>query len=284
MHWETVDWCMFHGAVVAGAEFNGRSTSYYLKHFGALLDFINVYFNCGGVEPPPDNLALENAPQFVARIADATATLGNFYITDPRVGSVFIYNPLMDVIGEIKGLSKPLGIAVDALGQILVGNDGRDNIEVYDTTTGDLVAVFGEGLVEMPTAITIDAGGYIYVTDSKKYHVQVFDSAYNPVRTIGGPGAGLDRLKFPMDTEIIVTGGAPQIYIADQGNDRVQVYDFNGDWLRSITYAGVENRTAATGLPAYALFRVCRLSPIYRRWQKTRLADCTCWTVSQPRC
>jgi hypothetical protein len=184
-HWETVDWCVFHGATMAGADFEGRSTKYYLQHFTVLLDFINVEFDCGGVEPPPNNFALENNPRFLGRIADATAITGNYYISDPRVGSVFIYNELMALTGELKGLKKPLGVAVDALGRILVGNNGRDNIEVYDSSTGDLVAVFGAGIVEMPTAITIDSGGFIYVTDSLKNRVFVFDAAFNLVRTIG---------------------------------------------------------------------------------------------------
>jgi hypothetical protein len=233
-HWETVDWCVFHGATMAGADFEGRSTKYYLQHFTVLLDFINVEFDCGGVEPPPNNFALENNPRFLGRIADATAITGNYYISDPRVGSVFIYNELMALTGELKGLKKPLGVAVDALGRILVGNNGRDNIEVYDSSTGDLVAVFGAGIVEMPTAITIDSGGFIYVTDSLKNRVFVFDAAFNLVRTIGKSGDGDDTLGFPMDTEII----QGELFVADQKYFRVQVFDLNGEWQRSITFDG----------------------------------------------
>jgi DNA-binding beta-propeller fold protein YncE len=232
--WETVDWCVFHGATMAGADFEGKSTKYYQQHFTALLHIINAEFACGGVEPPPNNFALENSPQFLARIADATGITGNYYVSDPRVGSVFIYNELMALTGELKGLRKPLGIAVDALGRILVGNNGRDNIEVYDSGTGELVAVFGEGIVEMPTAITIDDGGFIYVTDSKKNRVFVFDAGFNLVRTIGKSGIGDDTLGFPMDTEII----QGELFVADQKNFRVQVYDLSGEWQRSITFDG----------------------------------------------
>jgi hypothetical protein len=253
--WETVDWCAFHGATMAGADFEGNSTKYYLQHFTALLDFINVQFDCGGVEPPPNNFALENNPQFLGRIADATAITGNYYVSDPRVGSVFIYNELMAPTGELKGLNKPLGVAVDTLGRILVGNNGRDNIEVYDSGTGELVAVFGEGIVEMPTAITIDGGGNIYVTDSRKNRVFVFDAAFNLVRMIGKSGVGDDTLRFPMDAEII----QGEIFVADQKNLRVQVYDLAGDWQRSITFEGTEGQNCnwwtgvceIPGMPAF---------------------------------
>ena len=236
--WETVDWCVFHGATLAGADFEGSSTRYYQQHFSALLHFINAEFACGGVEPPPDNFALENNPKFLARIADATGITGNYYVSDPRLGSVFIYNELMALTGELKGLNKPLGVAVDAQGRILVGNNGRDNIEVFDSATGDLVAAFGEGIVEMPTAITIDGGGFIYVTDSLKNRVFVFDGAFNLVRTIGKSGIGDDTLSFPMDAEII----QGELFVADQKNFRVQVFDLAGEWQRSITFEGTDGQ------------------------------------------
>jgi hypothetical protein len=233
-NWETVDWCLFHGAVLAGADFEGEPTAYYAKHFKALLAFINEHFNCGGEPPPPDNLALENAPMFVTRVSDGTATTGNFYVSDPRLGSVFIYDALMTPTGELKNLNKPLGVAISPTGQVFVGNDGRDNIEAYDSNTGELLTVIGQGLVKMPTALTFDLAGNLYVTDSALHHVQVFDATYNPVATIGGPGMGDETLKFPIDAEII----GQEIFVADQGHSRVQVYSLNGEWLRSITFEG----------------------------------------------
>jgi hypothetical protein len=234
--WENVDWCVFYGTTLAGGYYDGRSTKYYLKNFTQLLAFINAHFECGEAEPPPVNLAVENAPKFLTRIADATSTQGRIYISDPGVGSVYIYDELMVVKGEIKGLNKPLGVAVDSFGRVLVGNDGRDNIEAYDPATGELLAMFGEGLVKMPTAITIDGAGNIYVTDSRSDNVRVFDSAYNPVRVIGRSGKGDDTLTFPMDAEII--GG--EIFVADQGNYRVQIFDLDGNHVDSITFDGVD--------------------------------------------
>lgn len=238
MPWENVDWCVFYGTTVAGGYYDGRSTKYYLKHFTQLLAFINTHFGCGEPEPPSNNLAVENAPKFLTRIADAASTQGQIYISDPRVGSLYIYDELMALKGEIKGLNKPLGVAVDSLGRVLVGNDGRDNIEAYDPVTGELLAVFGEGLVKMPTAITIDGAGNIYVTDSRSDNVRVFNSAYNPIRVIGRSGKADDTLTFPMDAEII----DGEIFVADQGNYRVQVFDLEGSWLRSITFDGVEGQ------------------------------------------
>ena len=243
--WQNVDWCVFHGATVVGADYEGLSTKHYARHFQDLLDFINDYFGCGGTEPPPNNLALENTPKFLGRIANAPLLNGDYYITDALTGSLFIYDEFLVPKGELKGLNMPMGVAVDAQGRILVGNGGRDNIEVYDRATGDLLAVFGQGIVTTPNAITVDDFGNIYVTDSRSNTVKVFDPGFNLVRTIGRPGEGEADLMFPIDTEVLVSSGngtanVYEVFVADQGNDRIQVFDLEGNWQRSITFGGTD--------------------------------------------
>ena len=252
--WETIDWCLFHQNTLAGTEFEGRSTRYFLRHFGSLLTFINDNYNCGGNALPADAIQLENTPRFLMRIAEATDLSGDFYITGPIVGSLFIYDASLMPKGEIKALSKPLGVAIDSQGNILVGNDGRDNIEVYDPANGELLAVFGEGLLKMPTAITVDSQGYIYVTDSESHGIQIFDASYNPVYTIGKSSAE-GALDFPMDAEIVTRSGGgvaniQEIFVADQDNKRIQVYDLAGNWLRNFTFDGTpgQNCNWMTGL------------------------------------
>ena len=249
-NWELVDWCVFHGAVLAGADFEGQPTDYYLKHFTQLLDFINVYFTCGGEPPPPNGLLLENTPKYLARIATSPLATGDFYISDPMVGSVFVYDEFLTLKAEVKGLGKPLGVAIDLQGNLLVGNNGRNNVEVYDTSTGVMLTFFGQDVVSMPTAITLDSAGNIYVTDSQQHRVFIFDSTYNLVKTIGKPGVGPDTLKFPTDAEILPsttggTAGAMEVFVADQGNNRVQVFDLDGNWLRSLTFGGVEGQNCS---------------------------------------
>jgi hypothetical protein len=93
--------------------------------------------------------------------------------------------------------------------------------------------------------------GNIYVTDPVYHHVKVFDSTYNFSHTIGKPGAGEGTLRSPTDTEIMVgSGGQTEIFVADQGNYRVQVFDVDGNWLRSLTFDGIagQNCSWMTGI------------------------------------
>lgn len=231
MYWENVDWCGFYQAVMDGEEFNGRRTGYYLEHFTQLLDYINNWFECSGEPPPPSALLLENQPVQPYRIVDDTAYSGYYFATDPRVGSVFYYDADMVPRKELKGLSKPLGLAVDSQGHILVGNDGRDNIEVYDPATGNVVAIFGSGQVRMPNSISIAPSGDIYVTDSRMNTIWVFDAAYNLINRIGKAGNGARELSFPVDMKLV----GNELIVVDQANYRLQFFDLTGSWQRTIS-------------------------------------------------
>ena len=234
-----VDWCLFYESTIAGLDYNGKSTSYYLKHFKPLLAFIYQDFDC---EAGPFLLELENSPVYLARMAQSDT--GDIYISDPRVGSVFIYNANLELQLELKGLKTPLGLAIDSQGNILVGSDSDNHVEVYSASDGSLLDVFGADRVRMPTSITIGPGDEIYVTDSKSHTVWVFDANYQFVRSIGARGIGEGGLDFPVDCAVIGIdsgdGLVYEVFVADQGNDRVQVFDLAGNWLRSITYAGTD--------------------------------------------
>jgi DNA-binding beta-propeller fold protein YncE len=151
---------------------------------------------------------------------------------------VFIFDADLQPVDEIKGLSRPLGVAIDSRGYLLVGNNGRDNVEVYDPENSDLRAVYANGLVKMPSAITIGPDGKIYVTDSRSHNVQVFDAYYAHIATIGSGGQGQGELDFPVDTLVLTydDGGTSvqEILVADQGNSRIQIYDAEGYYLRTI--------------------------------------------------
>jgi DNA-binding beta-propeller fold protein YncE len=207
------------------------------KHFVQLLTFINNHFNCGGPPPLPAELTIENVPKMLVRMARGPNWDSDYYISDPVVGSVFVYDSTLTLKAELKALDRPLGVAVDSKGFLLVGNDGRDNVEVYDPATGELVTVIGEGTIRMPTAITVDELGNIYVTDAKGDTVRVFSPDYVALRTIGQRGPGEGGLRFPVDTVIVKMS---EVFVADQGNDRIQIYTLDGVWLRSLTFEGTD--------------------------------------------
>jgi len=206
--WQTVDWCQWL-----------QGPHKHEKHLQALLDFINDRFRCDQGDP----LAVHNASHHPTRLAwgpDAQ----QIFVTDPRVGSVFIHDSTLALIGEIKTGGKPLGVAVHPQGDVYVGDDKLDRVEVY-SPAGLQIGTIGEGTLQMPNDLAFDDNGLLYVVDSQRNRVEVFDPTTGQnLRTIG---AG--QLRFP--SALAISG--QEIFVADQANFRVRVFDLQGNLLRS---------------------------------------------------
>ena len=181
-----------------------------------------------------DRLTVFNANTGPVRIAPGPN--GQLFVTDPQVGSVFIYDSNLTLTGEIKDVGRPLGIAVNANGRIYVGNDAGDYIAIYDSD-GELAGVFAEQVVKKPNDLAIDLDGNIYVADSDNDRVAVFDSTGEYIRSIGSPGSGDGEFDFPISVSVeyyLATDAVPvgELIVGDQGNARVQIFDLSGNYLR----------------------------------------------------
>jgi len=154
---------------------------------------------------------------------------GQFYTSDSRANSVFIYNYKLDLVDRFGGLSTPLGIAVDDSGNVYVGNDGRDNVEIYNRV-GKKIASIGDGKILMPNAIAIDKSGKIYVADSLDDNVKVYNAGGKLQRKIG---SGI--LEFPSDISIKynASGKKGKIFVADQGKGKIRIFKLNGKLIKS---------------------------------------------------
>ena len=79
-----------------------------------------------------------------------------------------------------------------------------------------------------PAGIAISAvGNRIYVADEDNHRVQVFDGATrNYIATLGTTGsAGAINTQFNNPRDVAVSAVDNRIYVADEGNYRVQVFD-----------------------------------------------------------
>ena len=215
-----------------------------------LLAFIAEYFNCDEIpptEPPVDPLAVVNANNNPVRLVWGPS--GNLYVTDSKVRSVFIYDSSLVVTGEIKNLNRPLGIAVDGVGNIYVGLDGSDMVEVY-APNGVKFRQFGKGLIKMPNDLALDNEGRVYVADSESDTVWIFGVNGGVIKSISSTGN--DGGEFDFCAAVAVgyyldpTTGLEmgELYVADQGNYLVKVFDLDGYFLRSF---GGEVRSGMMG-------------------------------------
>ena len=149
---------------------------------------------------------------------------------------------------DVNHFCGPQDVAVDAQGRAyVVENWCNSRVKIYDTNgtlQSTLGGSYGSGEYEFenPQGIAVDANGKIYVADVNNYRVQIFDSALVHVGTLGQTGvqgSGNNQFSRPLDVAVAPNG---TIYVADQGsNHRVQVYDVNLNYVRTIGGGGTGN-------------------------------------------
>ncbi len=148
--------------------------------------------------------------------------------------------------------NNPYGIGVDSAGNVYVADSQNDRIQKFDGS-GTFIARWGvkgvaEGALIFPTDVAVDGAGNFFVVDSWNFRVQKFDSGgtfqltwgwsvddFNSVFQIctsgcekGSQGSGEGQFDTP---DGVAIDGAGNVYVADGGNDRVQKFDNNGNYL-----------------------------------------------------
>ncbi len=181
-----------------------------------------------------DALAVLHANDYPNQIAGSSDN--HFYVSNPRTNSVFIYDSAWNLTGEIKGIGRPLGVAVNSGGEIFVGNGISKNIDVY-SATGNLLDSFGNKTIQMANDIAFDRDDNVYVVDSVSAVVWVYAADGTFMGNIGSKGPGTDQFRFPVALAVHYRmAGAfevAELYVADQGSHLIKVFDLQGNFLRS---------------------------------------------------
>lgn len=139
-------------------------------------------------------------------------------------------------------LSVPVGLALDAQGRLFVSDSSQGLVVVF-SPQGAPVAAFGKGTLVRPGGMAVDATRHrLYVADAKLNQVLAFDTeSLARVRTIGAEVTGKPK-EFPGGTFSGATNVAVdaqgRVYVTDTFNCRIQVFDADGAFLRSIGSQG----------------------------------------------
>ena len=146
-------------------------------------------------------------------------------------------------------LEKPIGIDVDAAGNVYVADATAKAIMVYDRD-GKFLRVLGKAKIGEPpifsrlTSVTVDKKGErVYAVDiggsrseNEWHRVRVFNAHTGAhLFDIGGRGNAPGKLNLPRD---IAIGKDNELYVVDSGNFRIQVFDAEGKYLRGFGKLG----------------------------------------------
>jgi DNA-binding beta-propeller fold protein YncE len=150
---------------------------------------------------------------------------GKAYVADYNSGVIKV----LDAVSGEELTQKRItnnGIAVDpSTGNVYVLSWSNDRVTVYDPTLSTTIRTFGSsgtgnGEFRNPWGITI-VNGTVYVTDTQLSRVQAFALDGTFVGKWGGFGQGPYQFDNPSG---ITHDDQGRLYIADAGNDRIQVY------------------------------------------------------------
>ncbi len=165
-----------------------------------------------------------------ARVAgDAQSRI---YITDPLANRVVVVNSQGQQIFSKTNLGQPLGIAVDSQGRIYVGGARTGAVNVLDENWNFLGQLGqGAGECQLPGHIATRTDGgltTVFVSDGSAHSVKAYRDGAR-VGQYGSFGMGPNQFDFPAG---IWVGPDGTLFVVDQNNDRVQVLDLDGNFLR----------------------------------------------------
>ncbi|MDP6443462.1 MAG: peptidyl-alpha-hydroxyglycine alpha-amidating lyase family protein [Pirellulaceae bacterium] len=85
----------------------------------------------------------------------------------------------------------------------------------------------------LPTNVAVDAGGEIFVSDGYgNSRIHRFAANGELLRSWGGPGSGRGEFLVPHGVAVDRDG---RVFVADRENNRVQIFDGDGEWLTEWT-------------------------------------------------
>jgi len=226
-------------------------------------------FAGGGTPGSADGLA--TAARFHAPTSVALDGAGNLYVADQGnhvirkitpAGMVTTLAGTAGVMGSTDGLgaaaqfSSPFGVAVDAAGNVYVGDQGNDTIRKI-TPAGAVTTLAGRAGVagsmdgngnatfSAPAGVAVDAAGNVYVADQQNSTIRkitpggVASTLAGAPRTSGSAdGTGASAQFF--SPAGLAIDSASNLYVADQQNDMI----------RRITAGGVVTTLAGTARQA----------------------------------
>jgi len=199
--------------------------------------------------------------EFIGPRGIAVDGSGNVYVTDSSNNRIqkFDSNGMFLNKWGIPGTGDgefdwPVGIAVDSGDNVYVADYLNYRIQMFDSG-GNYITQWGshgggDGQFRFPNGVAVDNSGYIYVADTLRHDVQKFGpcevtptvtptttaiSTATPTYTITltstiTPTATLTLT--PAATECV------EVYVSDTLNNRIQVFDSEGNYLRQWNVAG----------------------------------------------
>ena len=163
------------------------------------------------------------------------------YVSDFVQSAVFVFDFAQQNFSKIQGLARPVGLTLDGQQNLYVVEQEKKGVTVFDKS-GKPLRFITDPSLQRPTGIAIDRQrGKIYVVDtshtkSPDHSVKIFSLEGKFLGKLGkGKGAGPGEFMFPT---YVTLDGKGDVYVTDTLNSRVEMFDPEGNYLRSFGKRG----------------------------------------------
>ena len=191
-----------------------------------------------GTTPDADNT------KFLFQLAQpngiAVDSKGQVYVADSKVGAIFIFNTETREVELIKNkehahFARIIGLAMDDNDRLFVSDPGLKHVLVFNAQH-KAEDVITEGMVE-PSELAIDTQNrLLYVSDLALDQILVYDADSLKLKRKIGTTGHKHELTTPGDfakpTGVAVDKDG-NLYVADTLNDRIEVFDADGAFIRT---------------------------------------------------
>jgi DNA-binding beta-propeller fold protein YncE len=184
----------------------------------------------------------------------AVDSKGRIYTADMSVGAVFIFDEeKKDLVGQLKNgapfqWKTIVGLAIDDSDRVFV-TDSEMHLITAINKDGQPEDTFGLKELKRPSGAAIDnENRFLYIADVDRSQIAVFDAdSFKFLRYIGSPPKfeGDDEegtLDKPTNVAVDEDG---YLYVADTLNNRIQIFDADGEFVDMFGKQGVEPGTFA---------------------------------------
>jgi DNA-binding beta-propeller fold protein YncE len=192
-----------------------------------------------GSKPQDNTVNVKTFPfQLLGPYGMAVDSKGQLYVADQRVGAIFIFNTETRDVVLIRnnyeahfGLIN--GLAIDDDDRIFV-SDGKLRRVLVFNSKHEVADQINKGLVD-PVGLAIDKENrFLYVVDTQQDQVVVYDAdSLKELRRIGTGGKKhilTDAGNFAAPQGVAVDKDG-NVYVTDTLNDRVEIFDADGNFL-----------------------------------------------------